>query len=46
VNVHHRTYEHHGEEHQYLDDLILLCHPCHSKFHGKLPERPNGKSTG
>jgi|SRR5579859_260162 len=37
ANVHHRSYEHHGREHEYLDDLIVLCRDCHSKFHNKLP---------
>ena len=37
-NVHHKTYEHHGEEHHHLEDLILLCRLCHAKFHDKLAE--------
>ena len=36
LQVHHKTYEHHGEEHDYLGDLILLCSTCHSRHHGKL----------
>ena len=36
VDVHHKTYEHHGQEHRYLGDLVLLCRNCHSKFHDKL----------
>jgi hypothetical protein len=41
LNVHHKTYEHHGLEHDYLDeDLIVLCQPCHAKFHNKLAEVP------
>lgn len=36
LNVHHKTYEHHGDEHRYLEDLILLCSECHAKFHDKL----------
>lgn len=36
LDVHHRTYERRGEE--YIKDLIVLCRPCHSKFHKKLPE--------
>lgn len=35
LQVHHKTYEHHGYEHIYLDDLIVLCGRCHSKHHGK-----------
>lgn len=38
LNVHHRTYEHHGEEDMYLNDLIVLCEVCHGKFHDKLAE--------
>lgn len=34
-NVHHRTYERRGRER--LDDLIVLCKSCHSKFHDKVP---------
>lgn len=39
LNVHHKTYEHHGLEHikKYADeDLIVLCNDCHEKFHDKL----------
>lgn len=35
LQVHHKTYEHHGYEHENLDDLIVLCSNCHSKHHGK-----------
>jgi len=38
LNVHHKTYEHHGEEHLHLEDLIVLCRMCHSKFHDKIVE--------
>jgi len=31
--THHRTYETHGYEINYLKDLIVLCKECHSKFH-------------
>jgi len=33
LHVHHKTYEHHGEEHSHLEDLIVLCKDCHAKFH-------------
>jgi 5-methylcytosine-specific restriction endonuclease McrA len=33
LDVHHRTYERRGCEE--MADLIVLCRPCHSKFHGK-----------
>ena len=35
LHVHHKTYEHIGQEHNYQDDLIVLCKDCHAKFHGK-----------
>lgn len=36
LNVHHKTYAHHGLEHKYYkSDLICLCQNCHSKFHDK-----------
>lgn len=35
LHVHHRTYERRGAE--LPSDLIVLCAPCHSKFHAKLP---------
>lgn len=38
LNVHHRTYEHHGREIEYPNDLIVLCSDCHAKFHDKLIE--------
>lgn len=37
--VHHRTYDVRGIEHAHMDDLITLCHACHSKHHGK-PQKP------
>lgn len=33
LDVHHRTYERRGEEKN--SDLIVLCRPCHAKFHDK-----------
>lgn len=33
LNVHHRSYKHHGEEINHLEDLIVLCNNCHSTFH-------------
>ena len=38
LNVHHRTYEHKGEEYNAMGDLIVLCQNCHAKFHDKLPK--------
>lgn len=37
LETHHRTYETHGMEHANLEDLIVLCHNCHAKFHDKEP---------
>lgn len=31
VDVHHRTYERLGRER--LDDLVVLCDPCHATYH-------------
>ena len=36
LNVHHRTYVRRGFEEP--ADLIVLCEPCHAKFHDKLPK--------
>lgn len=33
IHIHHRTYEHRGEEQFYMGDLIALCKDCHKKFH-------------
>lgn len=33
LNVHHKTYDNHGMEHDNLEDLIVLCRNCHEKFH-------------
>lgn len=33
LQVHHSTYEHHGCEHDHMDDLISLCPTCHKIFH-------------
>ena len=34
--VHHRTYEHRGNEKEHLNDLTTLCRRCHDVFHGKV----------
>lgn len=36
LNVHHRTYENHGNELYNMKDLICLCSDCHNKFHDKM----------
>jgi hypothetical protein len=33
LEVHHRTYQRRGNEDR--SDLTVLCHLCHSLFHGK-----------
>ena len=35
LEVHHLSYEHKGDEMNHLEDLICLCHECHSKLHDK-----------
>lgn len=40
LNVHHRTYDIHGREHQNLNDLCVLCEFCHGLFHGHLEQTP------
>ena len=33
LDIHHKSYGHHGWEHLYLDDLIFMCMECHKKRH-------------
>jgi len=33
LDLHHKTYNHIGEEDDYLDDLEFLCQDCHNKVH-------------
>jgi len=42
LNVHHKTYDHRGEEYDHLEDLIVLCEICHAKHHDKLADRNIG----
>lgn len=35
LEVHHTTYEHHGDELHHTEDLVCLCHDCHTKKHRK-----------
>jgi 5-methylcytosine-specific restriction endonuclease McrA len=35
LQVHHLSYEHHGNEHLFLEDLTTLCKKCH-EFEHKL----------
>lgn len=36
LQVHHRSYQHRGEEYRHLEDLVLLCSTCHARHHDKL----------
>lgn len=44
LNVHHKTYDHHGEEHRpeiIENDLSLLCEDCHKEYHIKINQIMN-----
>lgn len=46
LQVHHKTYAHHGDEKNHLDDLITLCHTCHRKAHrGDKRRKPKKKQS-
>lgn len=38
--AHHRTYDHRGNELNYLNDLVCLCRRCHEIFHGRNQPEP------
>lgn len=38
LQVHHKTYEHHGEEHSHMDDLQCLCRLCHGAKHSTMED--------
>jgi 5-methylcytosine-specific restriction endonuclease McrA len=41
LQVHHLTYDHHGDEMNHLEDLVTLCFKCHQEKHaGKRKARP------
>lgn len=40
LNVHHRTYDTHGYEHLFMNDLVVLDNNCHGLFHGHLEPVP------
>jgi len=44
IQVHHRTYDSHGREHENMCDLVVLCKFCHGMFHGHMPMRPLNQS--
>ena len=35
IDVHHKTYESHGDELNHMEDLVCLCRKCHEKEHVK-----------
>ena len=35
LEAHHKTYCHHGDEINHLDDIVCLCHKCHKEVHNK-----------
>lgn len=35
LQVHHLTYEHHGREHLFPEDLLTLCRSCHEQVHSE-----------
>jgi replicative DNA helicase len=44
LEVHHLSYEHHGDELNHLEDLITLCQGCHQRAHdGQSPSLPEPK---
>ena len=45
LQVHHKTYDHHGDEKNHLEDLITLCHSCHRKAHRGDKRKKKIKST-
>lgn len=38
LEVHHLTYEHHGDERHHFEDLITLCNGCHEKLHKEVED--------
>ena len=38
LRVHHRTYVHRGDEWRHLEDLSVICDPCHSWHHQRRPQ--------
>ena len=33
LSLHHQSYDHHGMEHEYLEDLAFFCRDCHEEVH-------------
>lgn len=44
LQVHHKTYVNHYNEHNHLDDLVVICKECHRKRHGRKQKNPLSKS--
>lgn len=44
LNVHHRKYDHRGQEHLFLGDLTTLCQKCHKQHHGVADKAPAPKA--
>jgi len=40
TEVHHRSYDHHGQEHLHLADLMPVCRLCHEILQEKFDGRP------
>ena len=43
--THHRNYDIHGREHAHMQELIVLCDNCHSKFHDQIPKKELNESS-
>lgn len=45
MNVHHKCYDHIGDELNHLDDMILLCSVCHRAIHSAPANKGKFKRT-
>lgn len=45
LNVHHESYDHKGSEYKHLDELTVLCRPCHEAESQKRPDLDKVFST-
>jgi 5-methylcytosine-specific restriction endonuclease McrA len=43
LHVHHKTYQHLGDESDHLEDLETLCVICHKKLHSKNRDKKKKK---
>lgn len=46
LQAHHKSYAHHGLEHEHLEDLELLCRWCHATEHGIEAKRDGWTPIG